>query len=338
MLQIGAEKLTKNLPLIRLSAANPFLMEVVRRQAQPGHLLRELGLPRTVPASSELFVSPHTMYELVERCARLVDDSFFGYRIGADLRLEDWEPIKAATKCASTVAELFLRFVMKAREHTSSTTFYLETTGERTSFGFRRAVTPRIIPAQNDAFYLGFISRLLIQATQQEWDPTRAIFQVADPTVCPPTTTRLRIVEGDNSGVSAIFPADWLLMPFERSLFSSAAEATEHAHMPDSLVESLHSALMPHIHDPNLTVDRVAEICGFERRKLSSSLRAAGTTIAKEIAAARSVRAKSQLLETDRRVADIAVSVGFGDPTVFSRAFKNWTGKSPQQYRSTYRT
>ena len=37
--------MTKNLPLIRLSAINPFLLELRRRGADASALLRELGLP-----------------------------------------------------------------------------------------------------------------------------------------------------------------------------------------------------------------------------------------------------------------------------------------------------
>jgi len=47
----------------------------------------------------------------------------------------------------------------------------------------------------------------------------------------------------------------------------------------------------------------------------------------------RQERATSALVNSDQRIAEIAAKVGFGDPTVFSRAFENWTGQSPQEYR-----
>ena len=52
----------------------------------------------------------------------------------------------------------------------------------------------------------------------------------------------------------------------------------------------------------------------------------------------REEKAADELNSTTRRVSEIAQSVGFTDPTVFSRAFKNWTGQSPQEYRRTHKS
>ena len=106
---------------------------------------------------------------------------------------------------------------------------------------------------------------------------------------------------------------------------------------PATLIDSLKNALGPHIHESGLTVDRSAELCGFEKRKLARKLKVKGTTMAKLIASIRKERAQIDLSSTNRKIGDIAESVGFKDPTVFSRAFKNWTGQSPQEYRKSNR-
>jgi AraC-like DNA-binding protein len=129
-----------------------------------------------------------------------------------------------------------------------------------------------------------------------------------------------------------------LLEPFERSTnhISSAERSLDQP--PDSLAGSVRVALIPHLHEPNLTVAKAARICGYNRRRLSQELRDEGTTLSKEIAKLRSERAEKDLADTNRRVSDIAQTVGFTDPTVFSRAFKNWTGQSPQEYRRTHKS
>jgi AraC-like DNA-binding protein len=81
-----------------------------------------------------------------------------------------------------------------------------------------------------------------------------------------------------------------------------------------------------------------ARICGHDRRRLSRELREQGTTLSKEIAKLREEKASQGLAGTNRRVSEIAQTVGFTDPTVFSRAFKNWTGQSPREYRRTHRS
>jgi AraC-like DNA-binding protein len=325
----------QNVPLIRLSSINPFLLELARRNAQPQELLRALDLPDTIPASGELFVSPGTIYEIVERSARQANDPYLGFRIGQSLELHSWEPISKAVSQASTVGELFLRFVMNTQEHASSALFFLDTEGSKSTFGFRRTTKPKLLPAQNDAFYLGFLSRMLMHATREHWDSTQAVFRVADPQVIPAMRDRLRIVEGGRRGATVRFPAEWLMEPFEKTTFVEVRPTDEIQHVPGSLVESMRLAIIPHLHEPDLSVERAAEYCGYNRRKLSSLLRNKGTTIAKEVAAMRADRARHLLVDSTQRVADIALAVGFSDPTVFSRAFKNWTGQSPQQFRRT---
>lgn len=51
----------------------------------------------------------------------------------------------------------------------------------------------------------------------------------------------------------------------------------------------------------------------------------------------RLTRAKEQLTLTNSTVAAIAQSVGYRDPLVFSKAFKQMTGMTPVQYRKTHR-
>jgi len=329
--------MTSNLPLIRLSAINPFLLELRRRGADAAALLRSLDLPGDIPASTELFVSSLSVYALVERSAEIVGDPYLGYRLGRNLDLNQWEPIALSAREARTVGELLTRFSLNAVEHSSSTEFYLRIEGEHSTFGFERAVSPPILPGQNDAFYLGFMSRLLMHAAKDQWDATQVLFQVADPDCIPINDDCLRIAVGDKLGIQIRFPSRWLLKPYERSTFQTSNVDKAVGQPPDSLLGSLRAALIPHLHEPDLTVAKAARICGYNNRRLSRELRGEGTTISREIAKLRAARAKKNLAGTDQRIAEIALTVGFRDPTVFSRAFKSWTKQSPQEYRRKHR-
>jgi AraC-like DNA-binding protein len=329
--------MTSSLPLIRLSAINPFLLELRRRGADAAGLLRSLDLPEDIPASGELFVSSLSIYELVERSAEIVGDPFLGFSLGSQLDLNKWEPIAVAASEARTVGELLTRFTLYAVEHSSATEFFLRTKGEQSTFGFDRVIDPPTLPGQNDAFYLGFMSRLLMHATHDYWDASQVLFQVADPDCIPKTHDGLRIAAGDKRGIQIRFPSQWLLEPYEKSTFQANSVDKAVGQPPDSLVGSLHAALISHLHEPDLTVGKAAKLCGYDKRRLSRELRHKGTTLSKEIAGLRAERAKQSLADTNQRVAEIALTVGFRDPTVFSRAFKNWTKQSPQEYRRTHR-
>ena len=327
-----------NLPLIRLSAINPFLLELQKRGVDARSLLSDRNLPTDIPVSDDLFVASMTVYEIVEESAPLADDQYLGFTIGANLDLRAWGPIANATERAKSVGELLTMFSVQAAEHSTATRFYLKTDGERSTFGFERVKKPSFVPGQNDAFYMGFMSELLLHATGEHWDAGRVIFKVANPDCIPAGDRQYRIATGDSSGVQISFPSEWLFERFERSLFDTSAGERVSSEIPHSLIESVRTALRPHLHENGLTADKAARICGHDRRRLSRELRERGTTLSKEIARLRAEQASRDLADTNQRVADIAQNVGFTDPTVFSRAFKNWTGQSPQEYRRTHKS
>ena len=330
--------MTTNLPLIRLSAVNPFLLELRSRGVDPLSMLHELGLPAEVPASHNLFVASDTVYELVEKSAEMAGDRYLGFTIGSALDLQAWEPIATAVEQASTVGELLTMFAVNAADHSSATRFQLSTQGERSTFGFERVRKPALQPGQNDAFYMGFMQRLLKHASRDHWNAANVMFTVADPECIPEVYENYRIVKGGRSGVQVSFPSKWLFERFETSIFNSSLSNEPSREMPRSLLDALRSALRPHLHESDLTAGKAAKYCGHDRRRLSRELREMGTTLSKEITKLRADKASKRLLDTDRRIGEIAEEVGFLDPTVFSRAFKNWTGQSPREYRRTHKS
>ena len=330
--------MTSNLPLIRLSAINPFLLELRQRNVDVRALLQDLSLPTLVPASPDLFVAPDTIYALVERSAKLAGDAFLGYSIGAALDLTNWDPITSATDRARTVGELLSMFAVNAAEHSTATKFFVTTEGDRSTFGLERIKRPGIRPGQNDAFYMGFMLRLLRLATRDRWDGSLVLFRVADPNCIPVLDEPCRVAQGGRSGVQITFPSEWLFAPFEKKRFRASIKTELDSEIPRSMIDAVKMALRPHLHDQDLTADKAAKICGYDRRRLSRELRERGTTLSKEIASLRAEKASQNLVSTDQRIADIAQAVGFTDPTVFSRAFKKWTGQSPREYRRTHKS
>ena len=170
-----------NLPLIRLSAINPFLLELQKRGVDARPLLSDRNLPTEIPASDDLFVASTTVYEIVEASAELADDQYFGFAIGASLDLRTWAPIAAAAERASSMGQLLAMFCVNAAEHSTATKFTLSTDGERSTFGLIRVRKPSFRPGQNDAFYTGMMLQLLRHAAQENWDADEVIFRVADP-------------------------------------------------------------------------------------------------------------------------------------------------------------
>ncbi len=69
-------------------------------------------------------------------------------------------------------------------------------------------------------------------------------------------------------------------------------------------------------------------------RSLQLKLRGEGTTYTKIVENVRKELAQSYLSEGNHSVAEISFLLGYSEPCVFSRVFKNWVGATPHQYRA----
>lgn len=328
--------MTSNLPLVRLSIINPLFIELERRGVGVGPMLRKYRLPAEFSVSCDLFVAAETIYEIVEACETLSGDKFIGYSVGTALDLLEWPPSAEAAGKASTVGELLTMLAVNAADHSTATRYYVSTEGGRSIFGFERLAPPPFPPAQNDAFHMGFMLRLLRHAAGEKWESADTVFHIVDPDCVPSWARVCQVIRSDGAGVKVSFPAVWLFQPFEKSRFCANSRVEKSALIPGTLLDTLRIALLPHLQDSDLTAEKAASICGYDRRRLARDLRALGTTLAKEITKLRSETAARALTDTDQPIAKIAEAVGFRDPTVFSRAFKNWTGQSPREYRRTH--
>jgi AraC-like DNA-binding protein len=83
------------------------------------------------------------------------------------------------------------------------------------------------------------------------------------------------------------------------------------------------------------TVEAVAQNLHYSVRTLCRRLSAEGTTFQAIKDELRRDIAIQRLTRSADSIAAIAYDVGFDDPTAFHRAFRHWTGSTPQTYRRT---
>lgn len=78
----------------------------------------------------------------------------------------------------------------------------------------------------------------------------------------------------------------------------------------------------------------VARRLGLHERTLGRRLQASGMTFQRLLDDTRLDMAGQLLRDTHVPVARVAAALGYGDPTVFTRAFTRWTGRTPSQFRA----
>ncbi|MEI8234556.1 MAG: helix-turn-helix domain-containing protein [Verrucomicrobiota bacterium] len=90
--------------------------------------------------------------------------------------------------------------------------------------------------------------------------------------------------------------------------------------------------------DEPLQVADLCRVAGMSRRSLETAIQSAhGTSPSRYLQALRRERAQSLLRTTQAGIRAIAQACGYGEPSVFSNAFRRWTGVSPSGYRMARR-
>ena len=82
-----------------------------------------------------------------------------------------------------------------------------------------------------------------------------------------------------------------------------------------------------------LDIRRVANSMRMNTRTLQRRLCEAGLTYAHVLRTVRFEVAKQLLKDPDRKIGDIAGTLGYSDHAHFTRAFQRWTGLSPRAFR-----
>nr|WP_276603713.1 AraC family transcriptional regulator [Nannocystis pusilla] len=84
------------------------------------------------------------------------------------------------------------------------------------------------------------------------------------------------------------------------------------------------------------TLRELAEALGLAPRTLQRKLQAEGETLAGLVEAVRRERA-AELLAGPQALSEVSYLLGFSAPSAFFRAFRRWTGETPEGYRARLR-
>lgn len=144
-----------------------------------------------------------------------------------------------------------------------------------------------------------------------------------------------------NANVTEIhFPATLANLPINSkdpylfSLLERQADAMLQA-LPkqDPLLSDVQQAILAIMQDATPTMAQVAKHIGMAERSLYRELAARGTGFKALVSALRFELAKDYLRDNDLKLPDISLLLGFADQSVFTRAFRQWSGVSPLQWR-----
>ena len=105
--------------------------------------------------------------------------------------------------------------------------------------------------------------------------------------------------------------------------------------IPDEFVSKVQYMIIPYLSANYLTIVTAAELAGTSTRTFQRRLKD-NSTFSDIVDKARVFQAFSLLKESNLKLIDIALSLGYSDASNFTRAFRRWMGVSPKEYRQLF--
>ncbi len=102
---------------------------------------------------------------------------------------------------------------------------------------------------------------------------------------------------------------------------------------PASVRDMTRNTIELQLRNADATIESVAETLGMGVRTLQRQLLSESTNFQECLGEIRTARASDMLRETRLPVAQIASQLGYQETNAFRRAFRRWTGVSPNQFR-----
>jgi len=204
------------------------------------------------------------------------------------------------------------------------------------------------IPVAADYFFswttsctLAATIAIIRQLTAKDLTPVEVCFQISEPantkklkkifraplSFCQPDNIIILSLEQHQLKISS--GHDYL----EQILKSHANELLKKMDQKATFAHQVQKIILQSMPKGELNVEYISEKLNMSRWTLTRQLTKEGTSFYKLYQQARKNLAKNYLLFSEYSIGEVAFFLGYSEPSAFHRAFKNWIGITPAEYR-----
>lgn len=278
---------------------------------------------------------------LYEQGASLANDDAFGLHVGEAVDLKAFDVLGYAAINSSTLGEALDRVVRYGFIWTNGSYFSIDQTTPLARIVYiylDESITERRHDAEMTFAALASLSR---NVTNSALSPVRVTFQHDRPRN---TTEHQRIFKCPvefNAGSNQYFiESAALALPIVKADPGLCAVLDRHAEAliaryprNDTLVEQVRTMIKQELSGGNASLERIAESLGMSGRTLQRKLREHGASHQELLDQMRRDLAMRYLQERELAICEVAYLLGFSESSALHRAFKRWTGKTPNEFR-----
>lgn len=319
--------------------ALPVVLERFGVSSRP--VLREVGLAPEDFEDPERSATFADLDRLLSACVRRSGCCHFGLLLGEPIRLESYGIAGRLARNAPTVGralqDLAAYFVLQdsggtthvaVRDGVASLAYGIHATGMRNA---DQVYDLAVVAMRN----------VMRQLCGIDWRPDTVLLPRSRPHDLRPYRDVLQApLRFDAMQAALLFPARWLEQPIAdadsllHKLLADRA-SRDRSQMDPLLQNEVRRVVRELLVSGEVSRAEVARRLGMQPRTLVRRLHGSGTTYQELLDDSRAQTARQLLHDTRSSVARIAASLGYHDPTIFTRAFRRWTGVTPREFRAT---
>jgi AraC-like DNA-binding protein len=307
---------------------------------EPAPVLAAAGIDERLLDHSDHRVSFGSVGRLMDECVAATGCAHFGLLVGLRFSPDTVGMVFQLAKHSSSLREALRQFVLHLHLHDRGGVPYLVHPSAQeiaVAYGIYDRGEYSLAPLYDTA--IAVIVCLLRELCGPAWKPTRVTFSHRRPMDVTPYRRLLGAPLVFNAEHSAVvFPARWLDEPLQGSdpalrraiaRLVSEKEAAERMAMSDRVRRVLRTAVLA----GTASADDIGFLFALSRRSLHRRLQAEGTSLKALGNDARFEVARQLLGESDMPASEVASALHYSDASAFSRAFKEWSGSSPREWR-----
>ena len=323
--------------LFRVSSTLPRKLEELG--LSPGVVLRRAGLPMRLFSQDKIFLSTEEFFALHEGIAQSSDDPGIGLKLGNEERVERYDPVKLAAISARSFEDAVER-VSRYKQLTCPEAIRVVQRGNESAIQFVWLLAHEKEPALLVDVCFAWIVSMAQRGIGRPISPKRVEFQRASvhhEIYEAHFHCQVRFKAKQNALVFSKADMELPFVTHNADLLATVAPQLE-AELRKQIAQKTFSEQVKGILKQLIAGQRpgiqdLARELHLSTRTLQRRLTDEGTTFQSLLDDARRELARHYLLHSTRELNETAYLLGYEDANSFFRAFHNWEGTSPGQWR-----
>lgn len=301
-------------------------------------VLRRARLPDDLLSQPNRRVTLEEYFRLWNALEAAADDPLLPLRLGDMTSAEAFHPALFAALCSPNLA-VAIRRIADYKRLIAPMRVLVEDRAEGLAVSMEWLDPRATVPPSLAATELVFLTRIARIGARERICPVA----VASPYPIEPAADYeaffgARLLRRDRHGVTfrhedAQLPfltaSDALWQTFEPDLRRRLSELDASATLP----QKIRSVLLENLPSGEMSIEVVAGRLGLTPRTLQRRLRRENVSYTEIVRKTREDLARHYLANTELAYAEISFLIGFEEPTSFFRAFREWTGETPDTAR-----